>query len=226
MKLSGPIELIKKSVEIFFKKENLVYFLKIYLLLVPFSIFFLFENKFFDSLTGLPYNLQLGIIFGIVGLIYILVQFFISLAGIEAIRRVVEGGDYSVGQTFSFARKNLWEFSLVSILVFLAIFGGAILLIIPGIIFAIWFSFSKFVFVDQKSGVIESMKKSRQLVKGKFWAVLGRLIVFGLFSALAGYLTSAVPYVGAMISTAFGALFVLPTFLLYEELSKTPPPSS
>lgn len=219
MKLPGSIELIKKSIGIFFKKENMVYFLKIYLLLAPFSVFFLFQNKFFDISTGLPYNLPLGIIFGIVSLIYVLAQFFVGLAGIEAIRRVGMGKDYSIGQTFSFARKNLWKFSLLAVLVFLASLGGTILLIIPGIIFAIWFSFSKFVFVEQKLGVIDSMRKSRGLVKGRFWAILGRLIVFGLFSGLSVSLISVVPYVGGVISTLVGVLFVLPSFLLYKELS-------
>jgi hypothetical protein len=73
---------------------------------------------------------------------------------------------------------------LVSILTYLIIFGGFVLLIIPGIIFSVWFAFSIYEVVLKNKKVIESIKASKALVKGRWWAVLWRLVVpiavFGL----------------------------------------------
>jgi hypothetical protein len=146
----------------------------------------------------------------------------VGVAGIKAIAGVLENKLKSVKEIYLYGWKNLWVFSLLSVLVFLTVFGGTILLIIPGIVFAIWFSFSKLVFVNEKLGIVDSMKKSRGLVKGRFWAVMGRLIVFGVFSGLAGFVISTVPYVGGIISALSRALFILPLFLLYKELSVKP----
>ncbi len=59
------------------------------------------------------------------------------------------------------------------VLMGLIIATGFILLIIPGIIFLYWFALAPYVLVDQDLGVIESLKKSRELVKGKFWEIIG-----------------------------------------------------
>jgi hypothetical protein len=64
------------------------------------------------------------------------------------------------------------------------------------------------------------MGKSRELVKGRFWAILWRIFVFELFSGLVGFTLSAIPFgIGSDLITLAGVLFMLPIFLLYKELS-------
>lgn len=93
-------------------------------------------------------------------------------------------------------------------------------------IFVVWFTFSRFIYIDQKLGVRASLRTSRELVKGKFWAVVGRLFVFGLFTPLLGFIVSIIPYgMGGVVTALFGALFVLPYFLLYRELSGSGSPT-
>jgi hypothetical protein len=211
-KLSSPVKLIKDSFTIFFEKKNLIYFILIYLFLVPFQIFFYFEG-----------NLKSAPLIGVaafVNLVYLVFYLLVLAAGISAVKRVVAKESLDFKKTYAFAWKNLWKFSILVTLVFLATFGGVLLLIIPGIIFGVWLSFSNFVFIDKGLGVKASMGKSRELIKGRFWAVLWRLFVFGLFSGLAGAVVSAVPFaIGSVIVTLAGALFMLPSYLLYKELS-------
>lgn len=211
-KLSSPVKLIKDSFKIFFKKENLEYFVLIYLPLIPFQIFFYFQGSVKSvSLIG-------AAIF--INVIYLVVYLLTLAAGISAVRGVVAKERLDIKKTYALAWKNLWKFSILVLLVFLATFGGFLLLIIPGIIFGIWFSFSNFVFIDKGLGIKASMSKSRGLVKGRFWPVFWRLFVFGLFSGLAGSIVSAVPFsVGSGLVALAGALFMLPSFLLYKELS-------
>ena len=200
--LSSPIDLIKKSCQIFFKKENLKIFVLIYLPLVLFFIPSLF--KFEDSWQAW--------ILGGMSFAQIFISAIVTSATIFAIGHIVSGKKISVKEAFGSAWKIYWKFLILSVLLSLIIGFGLILLIIPGIIFGVWFAFSTFIFVEEKTGIKEAFVKSKQLVKGKFWKVFGRLVVFGLFGFLAGIIPLA--------STIFGALFVLPAYLLYRELGK------
>lgn len=141
--------------------------------------------------------------------------------------------------------RLIWPALLSSVLVGLAVLGGLILLIIPGIIFAIWFSFTAYsVALDEKKGA-EALKESHNLVRGRWWAVFWRLVIPGLlFTFIAWVLrgiielpirwlyaaTSSADYllyfVAAIVSMLI-ALAILPltTFapaLVYFSLKKNP----
>ncbi len=92
----------------------------------------------------------------------------------------------------------------VAILTTLAILGGLILLIIPGIIFAVWFCFSQIsVVLDDKRG-LQALHFSRTLVSGRFFEILRR-IVLGPFVILMIYLLIASLLIGLTIS--IGSVF-------------------
>ena len=97
---------------------------------------------------------------------------------------------------------------------------GFVLLIVPGLLFVVWFAFAKFINLEKGSGIKESLAKSKELVKGIYWKILGRLIIFGLFVAFVEIILTAIPYgVGSVVSALLGGLFILPTYLLYKEVS-------
>lgn len=219
-KLSSPIKLIKDSFKIFFEKKNLVYFASIYLAITLFQVFSYFQGYFINtSSPSSELTPLVGTIF-VIGILNFIVYILTLVAGIFAVKNVVAGDSLNFKKTLLFAWKNIWKFFLLTILVFLATLGGLVLLIIPGIIFGIWFAFSGFAFVDKGLGVKASMGKSRELVKGRFWQVFYRLLIFGLFSGLVSAVASAIPFgIGSMTVTLAGALFMLPSFLLYKELS-------
>lgn len=228
-KLSSPIDLIKKSFRIFFKKENLRNFLKIYIILVPFAIFSLVQSRLVNinaenlnlSKVSFPlaqYGWLLGIIV-IINLINVMVSFWVSVAGIKLVSEVLGGNTVSIRETFRFAWKKLWVFFLLSVLVGLITGLGFLLLIIPGILFLVWFRFSAFELITKKVGVMGAISGSRKLVSGRFWQVFGRIIVFGLFGTLVQFVFWSVPLgIGDILLPLFGALLILPYFLLYKEL--------
>jgi len=217
-KLSSPVELIKKSVNIFSNKENFIYFVKIYALLLPFSIFSLFQSLMLNS-DALPKNVLFTVIIVAVNILNFLVYILVSVAGIDAVRRVIEKDKLSFKSTIVFAWKKYKLFFLLTILLGLVVGLGFVLLIIPGLLFMVWFSLSRFIVVESKVGIKEAFVKSKELVKGRFWPVLGRLIVFGLFSSIVGFVVAVVPYgIGAALGVFLEALFLLPSYLLYKEL--------
>lgn len=216
-KLSSPFKLIEESLKIFLVRENLIYFTSIYLVLIPFQIFSYFQESI-SAAVGSETWQYLSLVM-VVNVLYVIAYFLTSIAGIIAVRKVLTRETLDLKKTMGLSWKNLGRFVILSALVFLATLGGFMLLIIPGIIFTIWFSFSEFVFVDQDMKVKESMSESRKLVKGRFWSILGRFVIFWLFGIAVGVVLSLIPYhIGSIVNTLIGALFVLPAYLLYQEL--------
>ncbi len=81
----------------------------------------------------------------------------------------------------------LITYILSSICYSLAVIGGMILLIVPGIILSIALGMNMFFIVDQKMGPIESLKASRALTKGVRWQLFcfgGALLLFNLAGLL------------------------------------------
>lgn len=52
-----------------------------------------------------------------------------------------------------------------------------LLLIIPSIIFMVYWIFGSYVLYDEKKGIIDSLKRSKEIVKGKWWKVFGYLLL-------------------------------------------------
>lgn len=69
--------------------------------------------------------------------------------------------------------SNIW----IKILYGLIVFAGLIVLVVPGVIFAIWFFFAIYaMLVDGKRGR-EALKYSKRLISGRWWGVVWRLII-------------------------------------------------
>lgn len=64
------------------------------------------------------------------------------------------------------------------ILVVLVILGGAILLLVPGLIFFVWFAFVAPVIEIERRGIRDGFRRSRELARGRFWLVL--VVIGGL----------------------------------------------
>ena len=224
MQLSGPIILIKNSFRLFFKRENLVFFIEIYVFLVisqAASSFLLGKlNVYTDIQNGTlpPLSPQLTLAV-ITGLVFMVINTFFSVSGYEAVRRIVWGQVPDIKATLLTVWKKIWKVAVVSFLWVIIITLGLILLIVPGIIFSIWFKFAIFETLGSDIGIKEAFLNSKNLVAGRFWPVLGRTIAFGLFAGATQMVLSFIPLgYGIMITTLIGALFVLPSCLLYKEL--------
>ncbi len=68
----------------------------------------------------------------------------------------------------------------VVILSFLIILIGLILFIVPGIIFAAWFSLATLAVFDEDLGAIAAMKRSKELVSGHVMEVIGAVFASSL----------------------------------------------
>lgn len=221
MKLSSPIILIKKSVEIFFEKKNMINFVKLYLPLVPFSLFSIWQNINIKNMEQFK-DLRLVSLVLLINIAYLIIYLWIYVAGVIAIGKVVRSQSIELRKIYKMAWGMFWKFSLLSLALLLIYMSGLILLLIPVLIFGIWYSFSKFLFIHKGLSIRESIIQSKNLARNKFWAIFGRYLVFGLATSFLGITLSLIPFgIGGIVTTVFGALFVLPYYLLYLEVSES-----
>ena len=135
---------------------------------------------------------------GIAGLVAalagILMYLVLSGAITRAVAAEVAGQDPSVEQSYRFGFHRLGSVLLVSVLVGLAIVGGLILFIIPGIYIGIRLCVSIEALVVEGRRGTEAMGRSWALVGGHWWHAFGTLVVGGLLTGI----------VNAVITTPFG----------------------
>jgi len=99
-----------------------------------------------------------------------------------------------------------WWVFLASLLAGVLTFAGLILLIIPGIYFALRFSMVRYAVIEG-AGVMESFEKSTALTDGHKWQLLGLFVVFGLVN-LIGLLLLGVGLLITVPITAIAAAHV------------------
>jgi hypothetical protein len=219
-KLTSPIKLIEESITLFKKKENFLALLRIYL---PLAIFPVLSIAFsylpiFTKNTNSVWFISL---MTAVRVIYSLASVFVAISGIIAVSEIVGNGKPFFKKIYKKAWKGYWKFLLLNIVLGLLYLIGFVFLIIPGVLAVVWLTFSRFIMIEKQAGLRESLVHSRMLVKGYFWKILGRLIVFGIFSVLIEIFLEIIPFgIGTIIWTLCGALFILPQYLLYRELSE------
>ena len=113
--------------------------------------------------------------------IYSVISWFFSIFWqISFICAVKEGG----GGVLAFFKNGLikiFPFIWISFLMGLIIFSGFILLIIPGIIFSVWFSLSYYVLVWEDLRGFSAIKASKDLVLNYWWRVVWRYFVLYFF---------------------------------------------
>ena len=119
---------------------------------------------------------------------------------LETMRAVWRGDPGEFGDFFKHMGKigNLWA---VMILMWLGVFVGTLLLIIPGIIVAVLWSQAIFLIIDKDLDAITAMTASWNRVKDDFWMVLAVIFVTAIISGLG----SAV-YIGWLVTFPFALL--------------------
>ena len=129
----------------------------------------------------------------------VIVGALVSLVGIfwlqgaltEAVREVRDGrADLSIAETVNRARSRIGVLLAAGVLAILGIGLGLALLIVPGLVLLTWWSLVVPVIVIEGRGIRESFGRSRQLVRGHGWKVLGlvllTILIAGVVSAVVG----------------------------------------
>ena len=128
-------------------------------------------------------NLLLVVLLGWFGLILAAIVSLVGLYLVQgavtvAVQDVRDGrADLSLGETLRHVQPHLATLVLTGIVAGLAIGIGLLLLVVPGLILMTWWAVFVPAIVLEGRGLSESLGRSRELVAGNFWPVLGLIVV-------------------------------------------------
>ena len=160
-------------------KANWKYLLKYYLITSLVFLIPVVTGAIMASFLYPLYQLQQTPVmnYPLFGLIAVLsIVFFVLMAwlvpaSLLMMRSLVDGQKLAMKDIFGSAKKFILPMLGTGLLAGLIIMGGLILLIVPGIIFSIWFSFVQYLVIEENISGTKALRRSRELVKGRFWQV-------------------------------------------------------
>lgn len=158
--------------------KNFQLFLKPILIILAGSVVMtLFQILFIAQDAELPYGLLI-IPFLLLLLIFAFIYLWIMIYVTQLADLLYRNQPIDPKQIWQGAYKKIPSYLWTGILVGLIILLGSILLIIPGIIFSIWYYFSTYIVILEKDTQnIDVLKSSKELVKGRWFKTLWRLML-------------------------------------------------
>lgn len=193
-KLSPVYDLLEGAIKIWWK--NLMKFIKVYLWGVLFALIpgvvlvlasiLLLNISQPDSIAQTPLRFVNKIDYAL--LLFLLLTVVCFLVALYFIIRAYIGqfllvkNDYVGNELniFKETKKYFWSYIWISILTTIFVLLWALLLIIPGIIFSVFYSFAVYAFFFEGLKGIAAIKRSIALVKNYWWAVFGRFVVIAI----------------------------------------------
>jgi uncharacterized membrane protein len=109
--------------------------------------------------------------------------------------------------------KLFWRYLGATVLYALIVLGGLILLVVPGVIWALKYQYSRYFIIDKKMGIMESLRKSGELTQDAKWD----LFLFWLLIIAVNILGAILLGVGLIISIP---VTMLAQAFVYRELLK------
>lgn len=174
---------------------------------------------------NVPLNPWLSIVLGVIGLLSvifsILIQPVAQLGLIYAIRE--HERPVSLGEAYRLGWQKIGAFWVLSFLTGLIVMTGLLLLIIPGIIFSVWFAFAYFLLVDEDMRGMNALLKSKEYVRGLWWKIVIRSIAVGIIVIVIALVLSGISnaifgkneIANAILNFAL-QLFILPFTMTYS----------
>ncbi len=132
------------------------------------------------------------------GWVFLVVGFVLMVfAGIAMIFAVVKNTDFA--GSYRSSVTIFWSMLWMNLLLVLAVMGGMVMAIVPGIILGTWLLFTGFILINEDTRGIDALLKSREYVKGYWWAIFGRCLLLIIFSLV-------ISVIDLLISKIFGTI--------------------
>ncbi len=119
------------------------------------------------------------------GLLF-LVGIFAGVSILTVLFKIYDSGEASIHDIFSKYRIVL-QYLVASVLYTAMVLAGLVLLVIPGVYWAVKYQFYKLFIVDKEMGPIEALRESGKITKGNMWNLIFLLLVLmglNLFGAI------------------------------------------
>lgn len=142
----------------------------------------------------------------------------------SALLFAIKDGAENIGVKESYRRgwHKIGSIFWIGLLSGIIVMGGYLLFVIPGIIFAVWFSLAVYIVIAEGSGGMNAILKSKEYVKGYWWEVLWRFIFIGLvvfgINIVAMIASAIIPIIPNLLMIFITPLTVIYSFLVYKNL--------
>lgn len=168
--------------------ENLGFFIILLISLFAISFFFnVFSGMFQNRLPSL------SLIFTIGGVLF---SVYMNIILIRVGLNIFDGERGRVEDILSGALPIYFKFLLANVLYFLIVLAGFLLLIVPGIYFALKYQYTLYLIVDKGMDVVPAFNMSSEITKGVKW----RLLLFAIAVILIGCFSMVIFFVGFLIA--------------------------
>jgi hypothetical protein len=149
----------------------------------------------------------------IAGFIAIAIQQLIQGSLTRGAAGALIGREVDVKGSYQYAFSRLWGLIGLALLIAIVVGVGLLLLIIPGIIFAVFLAVAVPAFIIERLGVTASMSRSWQLVSGSWWHVLLVIFVAGLIASVINQILTAIgghTFIGVWIMSTIAQIITAP----------------
>ncbi len=127
-----------------------------------------------------PTNTAIIVLFGVLGAAAVVFFIYLAVSAQAGFLQMIKNLNLGVMEAINEGRKLFWSYFGLSLLIMVLVLLWAILLIIPGIIFGVYYSFGIYVLVFEGLTGMAAIRRSKQLVKNNWWGVVGRFFFIGL----------------------------------------------
>lgn len=183
-KLEPSMDNLENSIKLWW--NNFPIFVRVYLeaLLYPaiafvaLAVLRILEN-YAPNPEPIKMLIALALVIAFILSIYFLTRAYLGIALV--IDRNYQGNSKEI---FVETKPLFWPYIALALLSTVFIILWTLLLIIPGIIYSVFYSFAIFVFLFENKRGKEALRRSTELVRGYFWPVFGRTLLVGIFIAI------------------------------------------
>lgn len=226
-------ELLTSSTNLF--KKNIKLFTGIAGILMLLSITIGFAQAALVILWGMvaSYKIETALIPLLKASIIFLQLFLISIGLVAyawlsgsltiAVSKITSGKATTIKKALEDGWLIKWSFLLVTVLFGLVIGAGMVLLIIPGIIFFMWYFLCTYTLVCKNLKGWAALSRSKELVRGHWWRVAIRVLLLCAILGGISLIISFIPFFGEFMNVLFYQFIALPFsticfFNLYKNL--------
>ncbi len=161
------------------------------------------------------FNLLTVLLFLVGLLLFIVVALWVRVALVFTLKE--EYAKAGVKDLLLAVYGKLVSYYWISFLRGVIVLLGFILFIVPGIIFGIWFSLTEYAFVFEGTKGMSAIHRSRELTKGYWWPILGRLLLLGIMAMIISSISKFGFFINSLFTMPFGIVYL---YVVYEDLKR------
>ncbi len=218
-------------------RESFNFMIRKPVIVLPMLILFLFERilglvlpSFIDipdqikSIEDIMPVLPSLLTYFIISFVLIYIVFYAIVDGMYPlmVKNIMGNKEIELNNTFSLVLKRAPTLIVASILVSLIVFAGIFLLIIPGVIFGIWYFYTFPFIMLENRGVLDGMRASKAFASDKKLKTFYLFMIWFFIIIFVGFIVDMVGFVFSSIPMAFSTIRIVSDSVLFAWISIIP----